>query len=441
VNEGLPIAPQMLPGGKTLLFTNLFIQDPSNSQIVVQSLKSGEQKVLFKGGMAARSVPTGHIVYILPNNNIINVFAVPFDLDKLKVTGGPVSVVENVGGFAESGSGTLLYVPRAAVAAGTAGAAYATNTLVWVDRHGKEKPLAAEPGRYNWLRISPDGTRVALTIDSESDRDIWIWDLDRETMTRLTFTNGNDASPIWTPDSQRIIFTSTRESTLANGIWWKKADGTGEAEKLYSGTAAEIIAPFSSSKDGKTLVLWTLSITPVNANIETLSMDDKHVRSPLLQKNYNELYPQISPDGRWIAYQSNGSGRYEVFVNSFPDVNHGMWQVSKNGGDSPLWAPDGKELFYHNGDSFIAAEVETDPTFKIGNSEALFKGRYARNADANECVLWDIHPDGKRFLMVKPPDTVAAKPSSGESAIPAPQPKIIIVLNWFEELKERVPLK
>jgi hypothetical protein len=117
-----------------------------------------------------------------------------------------------------------------------------------------------------------------------------------------------------------------------------------------------------------------------------------------------------------------------------------MWQVSKNGGDSPLWLPDGKELFYRSDDSFIAVEVETDPAFKIGNSAVLFKGRYALNPDANECVLWDIHPDGKRFLMVKPPATAAAKSSAGEGAAPAPQPKIIVVLNWFEELKERVPV-
>jgi Tol biopolymer transport system component len=280
---------------------------------------------------------------------------------------------------------------------------------------------------------------VALTVDSVSGRDIWIWDLDRETMTRLTFADKQDDVPIWTSDSQRIIFTSARESTLANSIWWKKADGTGEVEKLYSGTAAEVIAPFSSSRDGKNLVLWTLSLTPVNANIETLSMDGDQIRSPLLQKNYNELYPQVSPDGRWIAYQSNGSGRYEIFVNSFPDVNQGMWQVSKNGGDSPLWSPDGKKLFYCSNDSFIAVEVETEPVFKIGNSVVLFDGKYVRSTDANECVLWDIHPDGNRFLMVKPPATAATKPSAGESAAPAPQPKIIVVLNWFEELKERVP--
>ena len=440
IDKGFPVAPQMLPDGKTLLFTTAFsLTGDDTEQIEIQSLESGERKVVIPAGAVGRYLPTGHIFYVLGSSSAANFFAVPFDLEKMEVTGDPVSVLEGVRSIALSESGTLVYVPAPAVLPGATSTALPDRTLVWVDRQGKEEPLAAETGRYAWLRISPDGTRVALSVDSVSDRDIWILDLDRETMTRLTFADGNDAVPIWTPDSQRIIFASGRESILANGIWWKKADNTGEAEKLYSGTATEIISPFSSSRDGKTLVLWTLSLTPFNANIETLSMNGDQIRSPLLQKNYNELYPQVSPNGRWIAYQSNESGRYEVFVRSFPDVNQKMWQVSKNGGDSPLWSPDGKELFYRSDDSFIAVEVETEPAFKIGNSVVLFKGRYARNPDANECVLWDIHPDGNRFLMVKPPAT-AADESTEEEPAPTPQPKITVILNWFEELKELVPV-
>jgi serine/threonine protein kinase len=430
---GVPIFPQMLPDGKTLLYTNTFDANPANFQIVIQSLKTGERKVLFKGG-SAMYLPTGHLVYFLQNNNIQNIVAIPFSLERLEVTGGSVPIIEGVRSSVISRSGTLVYVSQPRIAAGSKSVTASGYTLVWANREGKEEPLSAAPNVYGIFKISPDGTRVALTAGASGNEDIWIWDVVRETMTRLTFDEGDDSAPLWTPDGKRIVYSSNREKTFG-GIYWKAADGTGEVEKLGL-VPDRAMSPFSWSKDGKTLVLWEMTLTPLQMDIGMLSMEGNRARMPLLHEKYSESYPKISPEGRWMAYQSDESGKYEVYVRPFPDVNKGKWQVSTNGGDSPLWSPDGRELFYRSGDSFISVEVETEPAFRPAKPKVLFKGTYfSIAAAAFEFTLWDISPDGKRFLMMRPPAPTGAAPTA------AGPRKINIVLNWFEELKHRVPVK
>jgi serine/threonine protein kinase len=439
--SGFPAAPQMLPDGKTLLFTNAFDFNIAKMQIVIQSLKSGERKVLLRSGFGASYLSTGHLVYQLLNTNIVNLLAIPLNLDKLEVIGGSVPVLEGIGAWAISDSGTLVYVSQPGTAAeskseaGAKVAASSGRTLVWVNRQGKEEPLAAAPNEYSLFKISPDGTRVALTVGTSPNQDIWIWDVVRESMTRLTFDERDDSVPLWTPDGKRIVYSSLREAGTPGGIFWKAADGTGEVEKLAPAPNRGIY-PFSRSKDGKTLALWEVTLAPLQTDIGMLSMEGDHARKPLLQEKYNEDYPQISPDGRWLAYASNESGKYEVYVRSFPDVNKGgRWQISTNGGDSPLWSPDGRELFYRNGDSFMAVEVETDPAFRPAKPKVLFKGTYFSTGAPFDFTLWDISPDGRRFLMMKPPAWTGAAPTT------AGPRKINIVLNWFEELKQRVPGK
>jgi Tol biopolymer transport system component len=432
--EGFPFFPQMLPDMKTLLFTNVVRRGVTDYQVVVQSLNSGEQKVLFKGGYGARYLPTGHIVYTLLNNSVNNLFAVPFNLAKLEVTGGPVSILEGVTGFDFSESGTLVYVSQPAVAAGATSATSSGSTLVWVDRQGKEESLGAAPDAYQSLKISPDGTKVALTITA-GNQDIWIWDIPHKTPTKLTFDKAADASPIWTPDGKRIIFYSNRGGSLG-GVYWKSADGIGEDELLAS-KPDRLLFPWSFSRDGKTLALMELSLASLGADIGILSMEGKREMKELLQEKNNESEPQISPDGRYVAYQSDESGKGEIYVRSFPDVNKGKWQVSRNGGGSPLWSPDGRELFYRSGDETMAVGIETEPTFKRGNPKNLFRGTYFSNP--NQMIVatpWDIHPNGMKFLMIKPAASTGAAPTTANQ-----QPKINIVLNWFEELKQRVPVK
>jgi Tol biopolymer transport system component len=418
----LSVLPQMLPDGKSVLYTASVPQP----RIVVQSLKSGERKELF-AGIAGRYVPTGHIVYGLSNNN--NLFAIPFDPDTLELKGGAVPVVEGVISplhYAISDSGTLVYIP------GTSSAAAQSNqrTLVWVDRKGKEEPISAASNDYHAPRISPDGTKVALSIRAGDKSDIWIWDTVRETMTRLTFDGFNGYS-LWTSDGQRIAFSkATQAAAFSDSVYWKAADGTGEEEKLGS-APDRMLLPWSWSSDGKALALFEATgITYYDIGI--LSMEGNHEHKSLLKEKYIEFQPKISPDGKWMAYASNESGQLEIYVRPFPDVNKGRWQVSTSGGDTPLWAPNGRELFYRNAEAVMSVSVETEPAFKAGKPGILFRGTYVP-LSISDGQPWDISPDGKRFLMLKPPVSTGGAPAAAR--------KVDIVVNWFEELKRRAPVK
>ena len=389
---------------------------------MVQFLKSGEAKELFPG-FNARYVPTGHILYMLPNNN--NLFAVQFDLAGLNVKGQRVSVLEGLVQYAISGSGTLAYIPV------TWRPDVSKRTLVWVNREGKEEPLSAPPNEYFEIRISPDGKRVALQAATPKSN-ILIWDMVRKAMMPLTFDEGaGNTTPLWTPDGKRILYTSDPENVLLGSVHWKASDGTGEVEKLASSPGRGLL-PFSWSRDGKTLVLWEVTLNPVHLDIGIVSMEGDHARRELLHERYDVKEPAISPNGSWMAYASNESGKYEVYVCPFPDVNKGKWKVSTTGGNHPLWSPDGRELFYNNGDATMAVPVETERQFKYGTPSILFRGTAGKIIgpvfmDVTDYTYWDISPDGKRFLMLK--DDPAQAPR-----------KINIVVNWFEELKQRVPV-
>jgi serine/threonine-protein kinase len=266
--------------------------------------------------------------------------------------------------------------------------------------------------------------------------DIWTWDVVRETMTRLTF-DGNSGEPIWTLDGKRIVYVSGGEGGVFSSLCWKAADGTGEVEKLSSSPDGAI-SPWSWSKDGKTLALAEMTLSPLHVGLGMMSVEGDRARKPLLQEKHFDSEPRISPDGRYMAYESNESGKFEVYVRPFPEVNKGRWQVSTSGGNTPLWSPDGRELFYYSGDAAMAVAVEIEPTFKPGQPRVLFRGKYigSNTSGLIESTFWDIHPDGKRFLMIKATGSSASTARAAEGPL-----KINIVVNWFEELKQRVPLK
>jgi eukaryotic-like serine/threonine-protein kinase len=411
-----PLYPKILPDGKSLLYS---VSGGSGEQakIMVRSLKSGVSKELFPG-YRAQYLSSGHIVYWVANNN--SVFAIPFDAKRLEVTGESIPVVENVGQVAVSDSGTLAYIPaRSVVASG--------RTLVWVDREGKEEPIEAPTNNYAFPKISPDGKQIALTIDG-ANTDIWIWDLARKASTRLTFNEKSDFHAIWTPDGKRIIFVSDRDGKY--GIYWKASDGTGTEELL--GSKPDLVClPFSFSTDGKSLLTMEMSADLSKINIGILSLDGDHNGKTLLQ---NGIQPQISPDGRWMVYSWGEYTKQEVYMRPFPDVDKGNWQASTGGGVSscPRWSPDGKELFYMNNDgALMAVAVAAEPTLRFGQPKVLFRGPYVRPSTTSS-IPYDISPDGKRFLMMKEPI------QTGTSTDPR---QINIVLNWFEELKQRVPAK
>jgi serine/threonine-protein kinase len=383
--------------------------------------------------MEARYLPTGHLVYTLPNNN--NLYAVAFDLDKLEVKGGPVPIVEGVEQAAVSDAGTLVYIPGTALQTTSAGPL--ARTLVWVDRQGKEESIHMPPDYYLFPSISPDGKRVALTKRAVGDtvgQHIWIWDLVRETLTPLTTgKSSNNYKPIWTRDGKRIVFPSRRDGKF--GIYWKASDGTGEDQVLVLSPAKlTMLTPWSWSSDGKTLAMGTLDLAanPAHGDIATLSMEGDPIIKILLQAEYNQVHPTISPDGKYIAYMSGETGNMELYVRPFPEVNKGKWPISTGGGESPIWSPDSSELFYRNEAAVMAVSIDTKATFSAGKPRMLFQGPYVTGYE--DSPAWDISPDGKKFLMIKQPS-----PTDKPDSAAGPR-KINIVLNWLEELKQRVPV-
>ena len=318
--------PNILPGGKAALFT-VWSGSVDTAQIAVVSLETGEYRTLV-GGTYPRYASTGHIVF----GREASLWAVQFDADRLEVTGSPVPVLEGVrvegnrgaAQFALANDGSLLYVPG--------GAAEAPRHLVWVDREGREEPLPAEPRAYTYPRISPDGTRVALDV-RDQERDIWIWDVARETLTRLTFDAGPDFYPVWTPDGEQVVFSSPREGSPVK-VFWKAADGTGAVERLAEGQGN--LRPYAFSPDGQRLVL--MENRPEQGwDLNVLSLTDERTLEPLVATPFEERNGELSPDGNWLAYQSNASGEMEVYVRPFPNVDEGQWLVSTDGGTKALF--------------------------------------------------------------------------------------------------------
>ncbi|MBN1833209.1 MAG: serine/threonine-protein kinase [Deltaproteobacteria bacterium] len=443
--DGIPIAPQMLPDGKNILFTSILNLTGDKAQITVQSLESGERKVLFDA-MGAQYISTGHLIYShRNNNNTATLLAVPFDPNTMEVTGGSVSLMEGLIGGDISDSGTFVYV------SGPQGASEPRSEtgykMVWVDFEGQETPIDMPPRIYKYPQISPDGTKVALAASRDDNMDIWIWDLERETLAPFTFDKGRDIVPIWSPDSKRIAFYSDRESVVSKGaqsggVCCKSSDGTGDVELLCQSSEG-VVMPMCWSGDGNTLLVSQfIDGGMVNQDIAMLSMNEDPVLKPLLNESYLEIQPLLSPDGRWLAYVSKESGLLTnyVYVRPFPDVNMGKWLLSTYEGHSPLWSPDGREIYfligYQNTEGVMAVEVETEPAFKPKKPRLLFNGTYVGAGESSR--PWDIHPDGKRFLMMKRPETIADESSTEETVAAVPR-KITIVLNWDEELKQRIP--
>ena len=411
--------PEILPGGKAVLFTirrGVGLQDV---QIAVLSLESGDYDVLVPGGSSPRYVPTGHIVYGVDGT----LWAVGFDLDSLTVTSDPIPVVEDVlmgqigaANFAVAQDGSLVYVR------GSVGRSSMT-TLVWVDRDGGEESLAAEPDLYFEPRLSPDGTQLAtrvgdIDIGLNSDADIYIYDLARNNFTQLTFSDEGDCCPLWTPDGKRVVFSSSRGG--APNLYLKNADGTGEVERLTESDDFQI--PYAWSAGGDTLVLTS------SGDVHTWSSDSALTSTPLFETAFFEHRPSVSPDGRWIAYESNEDGDVDVYARPFPDVGGGKWRVSTQGGNHPVWSPDGSELFYMSGNAMMVAPITTNPGFQHGNPKVLFQGRYSSDEFWR---FFDLSPEGTRFLVTKP---LGAE--TDDSVAPL---DLVLVQNWFEELKRLVP--
>jgi eukaryotic-like serine/threonine-protein kinase len=438
--------PSLLPDGRDVLFTILTAGPVDNSQVAVMDLKSGTRKTLVRGGFFAQyvePVPStstgpslsgepGYIVYATAGA----LRAIRFDPRRLEVLGDSIPIVDQVmtgangaAEFSVSKQGTLLYVP------GGAGAGVA-RSLAWVDRQGHEERITTAPQHaYMYPRLSPDGRQVALDI-RDANSDIWILHLEPGTLTRLTDDPAADWYPVWTSDGQRIVFASGRSGNL--NLFWQRADNTGTVERLTTSQNAQF--PTAMSRAG---LVFTENSAKNGRDVQLLRMDASTpaqtsngqgiapLVTPLVHSTFNEDNGEVSPDGRWLAYQVDDAEQNQIHVRPFPNTDAGHWQVSANGGIKPLWSRDGKELFFlDRSNAMIAVQVQTSPTFRVGNATKLFDALpYFLSGNGR---TYDVSLDGKRFLMVK------ATGPLDQNTTPA---SMIVVLNWLEELKARVPTK
>ena len=391
--------PQILPGGRDVLFT---IASNNGQLTAILSLASNEWRTVLDNAESARYVQAGHLVFAQSGA----LLAVQFDLARLDTRGSPVPILERVshlaglGGahFAVSDTGTLAYRP--------ADAGTTNTTLVWVDRQGRATPIVEDPAPYADPRVSPDGRQIAVTVTP----DIWVYDVERGTGRRLT-TDGYNLVPVWDPDGDRLTFSAVRADPVAFfDLHSVPADRLTGPELLMAREGRQF--PFSWTPDGK--VLSFLQTTAAGADIGIL---EGGKTSSLLAGQYNERSPMFSPDGRWLAYVSDESGRYEVYVRRYPGPA-GSQLISVNGGRAPVWSSDGKKLFYLQGGQMMVVEIQDEPTFTAEKPRMLFEGPYGTRS-------FDVSLDGQRFVTVKRSETSATQ--------------INVVLNWFEELNKLVP--
>jgi Tol biopolymer transport system component len=358
-----------------------------------------------------------------------SIMAVPFDVRTL-ATGAPVPMLDNVavasaGGIAHfdvSSTGTLAYVTGYLAADGL-------RTPMWIDRQGRETPLGAEPRNYLYLRISPDQSRVALDVAGEN-RDIYVWDIGQRATKRLTTDPVLDRAPIFTRDSRRIIFSSDRNGLPS--LFWQSADGVGGAQRLTESDDAHY--SMSAAPDGILVRVTPGGAGGGAADIYLMSMEQDHKLTPIITEEFVEQNAEVSHNGRWMAYQTGRSGRDEILVRPYP-ANDAEFSVSTAGGTEPLWSTDDSELFYRSPTGGIMrVVVKPGTTWVAGAPEQVLPGEGLRvgSQGANPFRTYDVSADGRRFLVLK-------NVPSSENATSAPT--IIVVQNWLEELKRRVPLK
>ncbi len=418
--------PQILPGGEAVLYTSSRGGRTEDRSIALLTLATGDHLSLVPLGSNPHYSATGHIVFGLEGT----LRAVRFDLGRLEVTDEPVRVLEDVmtksgtrgragrqagaANFALANNGSLVYI--------SSDAQTPKRTLVWVDRQGQEEALSADPRMYQIARISPDGTVVALDSRDE-ENDIWIWSLlSHGPLARLTFDRTPDFAPAWAPDG-RVLFSSRRHGPAQ--IFARSPDGSGTAEQLTD--LPNDLYLDDVSPDGGSILARVLR-ADTGWDIVLVTLGDEGSIDRLVESPAQERYPRFSPDGRWLAYQSDESGQDEIYVVPFPDVDGGKREVSHGGGMSPVWNPQGGELFYRALDGRVMAVpiVAEGTTLTFGSAEVLWDNSYYLGLGRS----YDVAEDGERLLMIKDDPSLAARRGAAD---------IVIVRNWFEQLKRLVP--
>jgi eukaryotic-like serine/threonine-protein kinase len=406
--------PQFLPDGDHIMFT-AYRTPIESATIEVLTVSSGARKVVLTGGVYGFYVPTGHLLFAVGET----IRAVPFDLDRFEVNGNALPVVDDVAmnltdgaaAFDVSENGTLAYLPVDS---------YVTETdLVLVDRQGNESPALPKRDRYTNPRLSPDGGRVSVDIRSANSMgDVWVFQIGRSGGTRVTAEGGRDFGAEWTPDGRELIFSSERPFF---DLYRRAADASRPAEALLAGSYDRYTG--AVSRDGK---LFAFVLAAPGGELWTVSLEGEPKATRYFANGFNLGHPVLSPDGRWMAYDSDESGGgVDVFIQSFPDPELKRLKVSPAHGSEPMWTQGGRELVYRDGEKVMAVSIDL-ANGTSGPPRVLFAGPYPDNPGWTRPRSYDVTPDGSRFLMTRLP---------GEQS----PPRIVVVLNWFEELQAKVP--
>jgi serine/threonine-protein kinase len=422
--------PQLLPGGTAILFVADTALDEDKLTIEVLTLADHRRKIVARGGASPRYLATsggsGHLVYV----NKARLFAIPFDLDKLETRGTAVPVLDDVaywsqlgtGQFDFSRTGTLVYRRS------SGGASVIMTTLHWVDPTGKKEVLLGKPGVYANPSLSPDGKRVALTIGEGVSSDVWVYDPQRDAMTRLTFSGASFYDyPTWTPDGKYVVLGRL----AGGGIFQTRADGAGQPQALTQSKSLQY--PMSFTPDGKRLAYFETGGAGANYQIWTAPLEEQGGQlkagkpEQFLKSSFSDAGPAFSPDGRWLAYVSNESGRYEVYVRAFPPPlsgQGGKWQISNGGVDAvPRWSRNGHELLYQSGDRIMAVSYTVKGDTFVPEKPRVWIAKLGG-------TQWDLAPDGKRVATLTPVESAEA---------PKQEHEVVFLENFFDELRRRVP--
>ena len=418
--SGTVYGPQLMPDGRSVLFSVRSDNHTWNeADIVVQSLDGGQRDVVFRGGTDAHYLDTGHLVYVANGT----LFAVPFDTRSRKMTGNPVPVVEHVAQapvqtgaahYVVSSSGTLAYV------AGLFGRPVAEQSLFWLDRDGRETKINAPVGPYAYPRLSPDDSRIAATILTEYQK-IWILDVPRRTLVPLTTNNTREIYPVWTADGRRVVFDADQK-----GIWSQIVDSGAPATRLFPPSGFQL--PTSFAPDGR------LAFTAGDGDrIDLLTVANAKAESLVARPGRAARNGEVSPDGTMLAYETNESGQWQIVVSSFPNVADWHRQVSTDGGNLPAWRRDGRELFYVAHGHLMAATVTSGAPASLGVPSTITDRPYSWTVAGVVGRWYDVSHASDRFLVMKQEEE--SPPTENEPS------SIVVVQNWTEELKRRVPTR
>jgi serine/threonine-protein kinase len=429
-DEGNAAGPQLLDDGRTLLFglEKKSARNWNQGDIVVQPVTGGERRVVVQGGYDGRVLPTGHLVYMRDGT----LFGARFDARRAERSGDAVPLIVGVtttatgagpGQYSVSRDGRIAYFPAAAQSN------LVHRTLVWADRQGREQPIPAEPREYIYPRISPSGKKVAL--DAQDDhRDIWTWDLEHDILSRLTLEGDTTEKrgPTWAADGRSLFYTSTEGARAV--LLRRAADGTGASEKLGEEATAQML-PTSVSPDGKVLVY---SAQEPDYNVKAMPLSGDHTPTQLVATPKLETNGEVSPNGKWLAYESDESGRQQIYVRPFPSVDAGRWQVSTGGGSRAVWARNGRELFYVSADDMmmsVPVSGDAGKELTYGRPTQLFSIKpYFGGRESGRPVLigrtYDVAADGRFFLIKEP------------AAATGDVQTIAVIEHWIDEVKRRL---